>query len=96
MMSSDPYPWTRRELNQGNNIPLAQSSVSLHEELPSPSTLETKHDEYSRQLNRTPSPTPSELRELGSGAIDWKRVTSWRFWIRKEWACSSLSLRLKN
>ena len=91
-MSSNPYPWTTREQN---NIPLAQSSVSLHEQFHLPSTSGTKHDEYSRQLNRTPSPTPSELRELGTGAIEWKRVMSWRFWFRKEWACSSLTLFLR-
>ncbi|KAF9267179.1 hypothetical protein L218DRAFT_856319, partial [Marasmius fiardii PR-910] len=34
---------------------------------------------------RTPSPTPSELKELKSGAIDWKTMMNWRFWIRKEW-----------
>ncbi|KAF9443820.1 hypothetical protein P691DRAFT_382491 [Macrolepiota fuliginosa MF-IS2] len=34
---------------------------------------------------RTPSPTPSEQKELGSGAIDWKAMMKWRFWIRKEW-----------
>ncbi|KXN80895.1 Golgi apparatus membrane protein TVP38 [Leucoagaricus sp. SymC.cos] len=35
---------------------------------------------------RTPSPTPSELKELNKGAIDWKAMSNWRFWIRKEWA----------
>lgn len=34
---------------------------------------------------RTPSPTPSEAKELKTGAIDWKSLTDWRFWIRKEW-----------
>ncbi|EKM77274.1 hypothetical protein AGABI1DRAFT_130686 [Agaricus bisporus var. burnettii JB137-S8] len=33
----------------------------------------------------TPSPTPSEEKEMKTGAIDWKSVTNWRFWIRKEW-----------
>ncbi|KAG7085643.1 hypothetical protein E1B28_003190 [Marasmius oreades] len=37
-------------------------------------------------LTRTPSPTPSELKEMKSGAIDWKTMGNWRFWIRKEWA----------
>lgn len=35
----------------------------------------------------TPSPTPSEEKEMKTGAIDWKSVTNWRFWIRKEWIC---------
>ncbi|KAK1222287.1 hypothetical protein PQX77_014920 [Marasmius sp. AFHP31] len=34
---------------------------------------------------RTPSPTPSEAKELKSGAIDWKTIGNWRFWVRKEW-----------
>ncbi|KAK7036766.1 hypothetical protein VNI00_011432 [Paramarasmius palmivorus] len=38
-----------------------------------------------RNPARTPSPTPSELKELKSGAIDWKGMMKWRFWIRKEW-----------
>jgi hypothetical protein len=38
---------------------------------------------------RTPSPTPSEKKELGKGAIDWKAMMNWRFWIRREWLCTS-------
>lgn len=38
---------------------------------------------------RTPSPTPSEQKELGRGAIDWKAMSNWRFWIRREWICTS-------
>ncbi|KAF5350923.1 hypothetical protein D9758_010543 [Tetrapyrgos nigripes] len=36
-------------------------------------------------LMRTPSPTPSEQKELGTGAIDWKSLLNWRFWLRREW-----------
>jgi hypothetical protein len=36
---------------------------------------------------RTPSPTPSELKELRTGAIDWAGLRSWRFWFRREWLC---------
>jgi len=81
-MSSHPYNWTR-EQNKSN---LAQSTVSLNEESQSASTSETKHDGYLRQLSRTPSPTPSEIQELETGAIDWKTVMSRKFWIRKDWA----------
>ncbi|KZV77371.1 hypothetical protein PENSPDRAFT_707259 [Peniophora sp. CONT] len=39
-----------------------------------------------RTLARTPSPTPSEAAELArEGALDWKRLRNWRFWIRREW-----------
>jgi len=51
----------------------------------STSTLETKVGEDHRQISRTPSPTPSELKELKTGAIDWKTLKNWRFWIRREW-----------
>ena len=44
----------------------------------------------SRSLARTPSPTPSEAAELArEGALDWKRLRNWRFWIRREWLCAS-------
>ncbi|KAE9399671.1 hypothetical protein BT96DRAFT_801982, partial [Gymnopus androsaceus JB14] len=36
-------------------------------------------------LNRTPSPTPSEAKELSTGAIDFKSLMNWRFWIRRQW-----------
>lgn len=45
-----------------------------------------------RDLSRTPSPTPSELKELKTGAIDWKALMNWRFWVRKEWICTLLLL----
>ena len=35
--------------------------------------------------NRTPSPTPSEARELETGAVNWKRLATGKFWFRKEW-----------
>ncbi|KAF9039593.1 hypothetical protein BDZ89DRAFT_1156808 [Hymenopellis radicata] len=38
-----------------------------------------------RDLSRTPSPTPSEAKELKTGAFDWETLGKWRFWIRKEW-----------
>ena len=37
--------------------------------------------------SRTPSPTPSELRELKSGVIDWQGMKSRSFWFRREWIC---------
>ena len=37
---------------------------------------------------RTPSPTPSENALLSrKGVIDWKKMMSWRFWVRREWLC---------
>ncbi|KIK64267.1 hypothetical protein GYMLUDRAFT_40552 [Collybiopsis luxurians FD-317 M1] len=37
------------------------------------------------ETNRTPSPTPSEMRELQTSAIDFKAMMNWRFWLRREW-----------
>ncbi|KAH9831331.1 uncharacterized protein C8Q71DRAFT_881929 [Rhodofomes roseus] len=40
-----------------------------------------------RATARTPSPTPSEAEELTKTSLfDWKAMSSWRYWIRKEWA----------
>ncbi|KAF8992445.1 hypothetical protein BDQ17DRAFT_1253909, partial [Cyathus striatus] len=45
-----------------------------------------KDVEEARGMDRTPSPTPSEARELSQGgAIDWKSMRNWSYWIRKEW-----------
>lgn len=43
------------------------------------------------QVSRTPSPTPSEAKELESGAVDWKALLTGKFWFRKEWLCTSSS-----
>lgn len=46
---------------------------------------------------QTPSPTPSEQKELAKGAINWSAMMNWRFWIRREWLCmfrSYLVLRI--
>ena len=40
-----------------------------------------------RTVNRTPSPTPSEAKELAKGVFDWSAMMKWRYWIRREWAC---------
>ncbi|KAF9476136.1 hypothetical protein BDN70DRAFT_882777 [Pholiota conissans] len=50
----------------------------------STSTLETKVAQDPR-LSRTPSPTPSEQKELDSGAIDWKTISRPGFWFRRDW-----------
>ncbi|KDQ58840.1 hypothetical protein JAAARDRAFT_56898 [Jaapia argillacea MUCL 33604] len=45
-----------------------------------------KNEPLARDISRTPSPTPSELKELEkSGPFDWEKWSDWRFWIRKEW-----------
>jgi hypothetical protein len=76
----------------GNDDIYSPVSISMYQELNSTTTIDTKPNEDSRYLTRTPSPTPSELREMNTGAIDWKTVTSREFWIRKEWICELISI----
>ncbi|KAK0187210.1 hypothetical protein F5146DRAFT_1063939 [Armillaria mellea] len=38
-----------------------------------------------RDISRTPSPTPSEAKELKTGVFSWEVIGKWRFWIRREW-----------
>ncbi|KAF8906988.1 hypothetical protein CPB84DRAFT_1769149 [Gymnopilus junonius] len=58
---------------------------AMYTTLNSTTTFETKVADDPRLINRTPSPTPSEAKELKTGAIDWKQITNWRFWFRREW-----------
>ncbi|TFK38388.1 hypothetical protein BDQ12DRAFT_110733 [Crucibulum laeve] len=44
-----------------------------------------KNVEEARMTGRTPSPTPSELKEMKTGAVDWKGMMNWKFWFRREW-----------
>ncbi|KDR72938.1 hypothetical protein GALMADRAFT_252295 [Galerina marginata CBS 339.88] len=59
----------------------------MYATLNSTTTIETKVGdvEDARRISRTPSPTPSEAKELRTGAIDWKTLSSPKFWIRREW-----------
>jgi uncharacterized membrane protein YdjX (TVP38/TMEM64 family) len=46
----------------------------------------SKTPDDARRVSRTPSPTPSEEAELSrDNLLDWKNVTKWRFWFRREW-----------
>ncbi|KAK0447378.1 uncharacterized protein EV420DRAFT_1568434 [Desarmillaria tabescens] len=38
-----------------------------------------------RDITRTPSPTPSEAKELKTGVFSWEVMGKWRFWFRREW-----------
>ncbi|PBK63619.1 hypothetical protein ARMSODRAFT_529527 [Armillaria solidipes] len=39
-----------------------------------------------RDITRTPSPTPSEAKQLRTdGLLGGEDVGNWRFWIRREW-----------
>ncbi|KAG7439227.1 uncharacterized protein BT62DRAFT_1081717 [Guyanagaster necrorhizus] len=38
-----------------------------------------------RDITRTPSPTPSEAKELKTGVLSWEVIGKWQFWFRREW-----------
>jgi hypothetical protein len=41
------------------------------------------------RISRTPSPTPSEEAELTrTSFLDWKSLSNWRYWFRREWLCA--------
>lgn len=61
------------------------STYSLND---SSTTIPGKY-EFAPEPSRTPSPTPSEAAELARATfIDWKALTNWRFWLRREWICA--------
>ncbi|KAH9922920.1 uncharacterized protein B0H18DRAFT_1016162 [Fomitopsis serialis] len=48
-----------------------------------------------RAITRTPSPTPSEAEELTKTSLfDWKAMSSWRYWIRREWVLRHFAIAL--
>jgi|SRR5712671_5330699 len=57
----------------------------------STTTVPGKHEFAPYPVSRTPSPTPSEAAELARESVfDWKKLASWRFWIRRDWLCMSI------
>jgi hypothetical protein len=87
---SSPYPEYGRPPRGASNpymYPPDGASIpySLND---STTTIPGKYEFTTNRVSRTPSPTPSEAAELArDGIIDWKSMTSWRFWIRREWLC---------
>lgn len=67
--------------NQSNpSLSTSQSNLSMKKN-------ETMVSE--RYVTRTPSPTPSEQAFLErKGVVDWKKISNWRFWARREWICT--------
>ncbi|KAF9467631.1 hypothetical protein BDZ94DRAFT_1248593 [Collybia nuda] len=68
--STQHYPYPPNSTPYDSNDPYARTAKSAEE---------------ARDLARTPSPTPSEAKELKTGVFDWKTLGQWRFWIRREW-----------
>lgn len=90
-----PCPTSMVSYQPLQDMPAQSSTTTLYppsnEDGPinSRSPFEPKVGEASR-LSRTPSPTPSEARELESGAVNWKRLSTKKFWFRREWLCKLL------
>ncbi|KAJ7764824.1 snare associated Golgi protein-domain-containing protein [Mycena metata] len=63
--------------------PASLSSTSYTSTAYSPSAKQLDDDR--RQISRTPSPTPSEVKALSDGLLNWKQLLQWRFWARKDW-----------
>ena len=88
---SSPYPAYGRQQPGANNPYMyppngASAPYSLND---SSSTIHGKYEFTSNRVSRTPSPTPSEAAELArDGLFDWKSMTNWRFWLRREWLCA--------
>ncbi|KAI9434359.1 snare associated Golgi protein-domain-containing protein [Lactarius indigo] len=84
---SSPYPAYGRQ--PGANDPYLyppNGSSAPYSFGDSSSTVHGKYEFASNRISRTPSPTPSEAAELArNGLFDWKSMTSWRFWFRREW-----------
>ena len=87
---SSPYPVYGDPYSgpDGNLYPHDASATTLGD----PSTVDfhtRKAEDDARRVSRTPSPTPSEQKELArDGLFDWKTLLNWRFWIRREWLCA--------
>jgi uncharacterized membrane protein YdjX (TVP38/TMEM64 family) len=62
------------------------NSSSQYSFADSSTTIPGKHEFAPGPISRTPSPTPSEAEELTrESVVDWKTLSSWRFWLRREW-----------
>ncbi|KAJ7119589.1 hypothetical protein C8R44DRAFT_878007 [Mycena epipterygia] len=60
------------------NGPFNPSSVSTF-------NSSAKRQDDIRNISRTPSPTPTEAKVLNEKLLNWKELSNWRFWIRREW-----------
>lgn len=60
----------------------SESTASLMKPQPLDGSLDA--DVENRYEGRTPSPTPEEASFLAGNKIDWKKLKSWHFWLRKD------------
>ncbi|KAK0187211.1 hypothetical protein F5146DRAFT_1063944 [Armillaria mellea] len=93
----DPYrhpqePWNNSHVS--NPHPYAPTSLQTPYTSANPSSItvvgsdipSTDGNTVPRDVARTPSPTPSEAKQLRTdGLLSGEDARNWRFWIRKEW-----------
>jgi len=86
---SIPYPAygnPRPQVGENPYMYPPNTSSSQYSFANSSTTIPGKHEFNPVPISRTPSPTPSEAAELErESVVDWKTVSSWRFWLRREW-----------
>ncbi|KAF8260064.1 snare associated Golgi protein-domain-containing protein [Lactarius quietus] len=82
-----PYPAYGRQPGANNPYDYPPNGASApHIFGDSTTTIPGKYEFTVNRVSRTPSPTPSETAELArSGLFDWKTMSNWRFWLRREW-----------
>ena len=89
---STPYPAygnPRLQVGESPYMYPPNNSSSQYSFSDSSTNLPGKHEFNPGPISRTPSPTPSEAAELARGSVfDWKALSSWRFWLRREWLCA--------
>jgi hypothetical protein len=89
---SIPYPAygnPRPQVGENPYMYPPNTSSSQYSFANSSTTIPGKHEFNPVPISRTPSPTPSEAAELErESVVDWKTVSSWRFWLRREWLCA--------
>lgn len=86
---STPYPVygnSRLQVGESPYMYPPNNTSSQYSLTNSSTTLPGKHEFNPDPISRTPSPTPSEAAELARESVfDWKTLSSWRFWLRREW-----------
>ncbi|KAK0218748.1 hypothetical protein IW262DRAFT_1297892 [Armillaria fumosa] len=85
----DPYrhyqePWNNSHV-PGLHLYAPQAS-SVNTSVTAVDSVFNDGNRAPRDITRTPSPTPSEAKQLNSdGLLGGEDVENWRFWIRREW-----------
>lgn len=96
---NDPYrrpqePWNNSSVPSSHPYASASPQASYTSANPSSITvvdsdIPNDGNKVPRDITRTPSPTPSEAKQLRTnGMLSGEDVRNWRFWFRREWFCA--------